>query len=175
MSNDPSESRSMRRQILIAFFCAITIVACAKHEHGTEQTRVASDTARTTDTARTADSSAQGSVAPPMKILSYEETQGAVLYGKYCAVCHGAEGKGDGFNAFNLDPHPRDFSDSTYMKALSDGQIVQTISGGGRSVNKSPLMPAYGWTLGKQQIRYVASYVRTFIDQDAATGSDTTR
>lgn len=165
----------MKGQILIAFLCAMTMVACAKKEHGTEHAQGGNDTTRTADTARSADSSAQGSVAPPVNILSYEETQGAVLYGKYCAVCHGAEGKGDGFNAFNLDPHPRDFSDSTYMKALSDGQIVQTISGGGRSVNKSPLMPAYGWTLGKQQIYYVASYVRTFTEQYAATGSDTTR
>jgi mono/diheme cytochrome c family protein len=52
------------------------------------------------------------------------------------------------------------------MRALSDDQIVQTVSGGGRSVNKSPLMPAYGWTLNRQQIRDVSSYVRTFASQD---------
>ena len=57
-----------------------------------------------------------------------------MLHAKYCAVCHGKEGKGDGFNAFNLDPRRRDFSDSAYMAALSDDQIVQTITGGGRSV-----------------------------------------
>jgi mono/diheme cytochrome c family protein len=79
---------------------------------------------------------------------------------KYCAVCHGKEGKGDGFNAFNLDPRPRDFSDSAYMAALSDEQIVQTIVGGGRSINKSPLMPSYGWTIDGREIRYVAAYVR---------------
>jgi mono/diheme cytochrome c family protein len=98
----------------------------------------------------------------PERVVSYEETQGGVLYEKHCVVCHGKEGKGDGFNAFNLDPRPRDFTDSTYMKALSDEQIVQTITGGGRSVNKSPLMPAYGWTLNRQQIRYLDSYVRSF-------------
>jgi mono/diheme cytochrome c family protein len=81
---------------------------------------------------------------------------------KYCAVCHGKEGKGDGFNAFNLDPRPRDFSDSAYMAALSDAQILQTISGGGRSVNKSPLMPSYGGTIDNRQARYVAAYVRAF-------------
>jgi len=113
------------------------------------------------DSSHAPDSSSQSSGAVPAHgILSYEERQGGVLYMKYCAVCHGKEGKGDGFNAFNLDPRPRDFSDSAYMAALSDEQIVQTIVGGGRSINKSPLMPSYGWTIDGREIRYVAAYVR---------------
>lgn len=111
------------------------------------------------DSTRIADSTAAAAV-PSKPPLSYEERQGSYIYAKYCAVCHGQEGKGDGFNAFNLDPRPRDFTDTVYMKALGDDQIVQTISGGGRSVNKSPLMPAYGWTLDKQQIRYTTEYIR---------------
>ncbi len=94
-------------------------------------------------------------------MVSYEVREGAILFAKYCAICHGAEGKGDGFNSFNLDPRPRDLSDSTYMRALGDDQILQTVSGGGRSVNKSPLMPAYGWTLNKQQLRSIGLYVRS--------------
>jgi mono/diheme cytochrome c family protein len=96
------------------------------------------------------------------KTLTYEERQGKQLYNKYCAVCHGQEGKGDGFNAFNLDPRPKDFSDSRYMNALGGKQILQTISGGGRSVNKSALMPPYEWTLKKEEIQYIESYLRTF-------------
>jgi len=110
------------------------------------------------DSARVADTSHQA--ASPARSVSYEERQGAILYRKYCSVCHGLEGKGDGFNAFNLDPRPRDFSDSTLMKALSDDQLVQTISGGGRSVNKSPLMPSYRGTLSRQQISYLSKYIR---------------
>ncbi len=149
----------MKRQALIAVLCATIMAGCMNRQDRTKQEHVAAETTRVVD------SSAQTVPSQPVKVLSYEERQGAFLYGKYCAVCHGEEGKGDGFNAFNLDPRPRDFSDSTYMKALSDDQIVQTISGGGRSINKSPLMPAYGWTLGKQHIRYVASYVRSFVGQ----------
>jgi mono/diheme cytochrome c family protein len=131
---------------------------------------IAGCTARRSSSSVVAQTSTRGSdstAAAPVPasvepVLSYEQRQGSVLYAKYCAICHGKEGKGDGFNAFNLDPRPRDFSDSAYMAALSDDQIVQTIRGGGRSVNKSPLMPSYGWTLEARQIRYVVSYIRTF-------------
>ena len=113
-----------------------------------------------TDSLKAADSTNVTEASGPE--LSYEERQGKHLYEQYCVVCHGQEGKGDGFNAFNLDPRPRDFSDSVYMNALGDKQAIETISGGGRSVNKSPLMPSYGWTLKKEELQYVASYVRTF-------------
>jgi mono/diheme cytochrome c family protein len=144
------------KETIAALLCSAVVAGCTHAPAG-------GDTRRNgPDSTRTADSTLQTTAAVTEPVVSYEETQGGVLYGKYCVVCHGKEGKGDGFNAFNLDPRPRDFTDSTYMKALSDEQIVQTITGGGRSVNKSPLMPAYGWTLNRQQIRYLDSYVRSF-------------
>jgi mono/diheme cytochrome c family protein len=146
----------MKCKVIVAILCIVIVSGCAKNNGKAPQVPAAGDTTRVVD------STAETVPVQHEKLLSYEASQGALLYGKYCAVCHGEQGKGDGFNAYNLDPHPRDFSDSTYMKALSDDQILRTIGGGGRSVNKSPLMPAYGWTLSKQQIRYVMAYVRTF-------------
>jgi len=105
-----------------------------------------------------------GHVALPQAeaLLSYEQRQGKDLYIKYCAICHGKEGKGDGFNAFNLDPRPRNFTDATYMDALSDNRLVETISQGGRGVNRSLLMPSWGGRLNRQEIEYVVSFVRSF-------------
>ena len=61
---------------------------------------------RTPDSTAPADSARGGDsavvvpqAAPAGRMLTYEERQGSVLYAKYCAVCHGKEGKGDGFNA----------------------------------------------------------------------------
>ena len=50
--------------------------------------------------------------------LTYFQRQGQRLFLHYCAVCHGDRGAGDGFNAWNLDPRPRDLGDSAYQRAV---------------------------------------------------------
>lgn len=90
------------------------------------------------------------------------ERQGKRAYDRYCAVCHGVAGGGDGFNSYNLDPRPRSLADSTYMHAISDATLAETISRGGRGVNKSVLMPAYQSTLRPEQIQSLVTYIRTF-------------
>ncbi len=112
------------------------------------------------DTVR--DSAAHAAAAPVEQPLSYEERQGKFLYGKFCAVCHGESGKGDGFNAFNLDPKPRDFTNTAIMDGYTDERIAQAIAGGGRSVNKSPLMPTWGGRLNTREIAYLVRYLRPF-------------
>lgn len=94
------------------------------------------------------------------KPLTYEQRQGKDLYRKYCAVCHGEQGKGDGFNAFNLNPKPRDFTDAKYMNALSDARLLETINEGGRGVNRSPLMPSWGGRLTKSEQEYLVAFLR---------------
>jgi cytochrome c553 len=93
---------------------------------------------------------------------TYMERQGKQLFEQYCVVCHGQSGEGDGFNAYNLTPRPHSLSDSTYMKALSSETLAETISFGGKGVNKSVLMPAYQNTLSKTQISNVVVYIETF-------------
>ena len=81
------------------------------------------------------------------------------LYLHYCSVCHGAEGKGDGFNAYNLDPKPRNFTDSTFLSKADSAYVIEVIKGGGRAVELSAMMPPYGRTLTAEEIEKLAEYV----------------
>lgn len=50
--------------------------------------------------------------------------QGKALYGRYCAQCHGAEGKGDGPAADFVYPRPRDFTLALYkVRSTPTGQL----------------------------------------------------
>lgn len=94
--------------------------------------------------------------------LSYEQRQGEFLYKKYCNVCHGTEGKGDGFNSFNLTTKPRDFTDAEYLGSFSDDRIAEAIAQGGRGINKSVMMPAWENTIEDHHIKYLVAYLKTF-------------
>lgn len=60
-----------------------------------------------------------------------------------CVPCHGASGRGDGPAGNALNPHPRNFTDRTWQKSVTDTHIEKVILQGGPSVGKSPLMPAH--------------------------------
>ena len=94
-------------------------------------------------------------------LLSYEQSNGQILDLRYCAVCHGKTGEGDGFNAYNLQPVvPRNFTGKEAMDKLTDRHLAEVIAKGGEAVGRSPLMPAWGHTLNERQIRYLISYLR---------------
>ncbi len=93
------------------------------------------------------------------EIVDSDLANGRKVYGKYCSICHGAEGRGDGFNAYNLDPRPRNFVDSSYQARLDSVLIEETISSGGAAVGFSPLMPAWGKTLSDTDIKNARYYV----------------
>ena len=98
--------------------------------------------------------------APPE--MSYELRMGREVYRHYCQTCHGEGGAGDGFNAFNLDPRPRDLSDAAFQKKKSDADLVDAVRRGGAGVGLSPLMPPWGHTLSATEVREVVLFVRTF-------------
>ncbi len=93
--------------------------------------------------------------------LGYELQLGRETYRHYCMTCHGEGGAGDGFNAFNLDPHPRDYSDPAFQKKKTDAELADAIRRGGAGVGLSALMPPWGHTLSDPQINQVVLYIRT--------------
>lgn len=96
---------------------------------------------------------------PPMP--SYELRLGRATYQHYCQTCHGETGAGDGFNAFNLDPRPRDFSDPAFQKKKTDADLADAIQRGGAGVGLSSLMPPWGRTLSRAEIGQTILYIRS--------------
>jgi mono/diheme cytochrome c family protein len=91
--------------------------------------------------------------------LDIVQAKGKKLYKQYCAICHGEEGRGDGFNAFNLNPRPADLTE--VYKEREDGYIVKVVTGGTKAVRKSSLCPPYGRTIQKEDINAIVSYLKT--------------
>jgi len=93
--------------------------------------------------------------------------RGRVLFTRYCAICHGESGGGDGFNAYNLkaafDVAPTAFGDSAVFGALSEDSALAAIRDGGPAVGKSPAMPPWGHTLTAGEIVDVWQYVRSLV------------
>lgn len=94
------------------------------------------------------------------KTLNYSERQGKYLFDKYCTVCHGKRGEGDGFNSYNLNPKPQNLQDSLYINKVSDVFLNQIISSGGNGVNRSSQMPYYKYIMDETEIENIISYIR---------------
>ena len=97
----------------------------------------------------------------PIPDLGYNAREGRTLYRHYCLNCHGEAGRGDGFNAYNLDPRPRSLADSSFQAQHSDSDLVVAIRSGGGAVGLSTGMPPWGRTLLERQIEDVVIYLRT--------------
>jgi mono/diheme cytochrome c family protein len=97
----------------------------------------------------------------PIPDLGYNAREGRILYRHYCLNCHGETGKGDGFNAYNLDPRPRSLADSSFQAQHSDSDLVVAIRSGGSAVGLSTGMPPWGRTLEERRIQDVVAYLRT--------------
>jgi mono/diheme cytochrome c family protein len=99
--------------------------------------------------------------AVPASPSLYELQIGKQVYQTYCVGCHGETGQGDGFNSFNLDPHPRDLGDPAFQKNKSNADLADAIRRGGSGVGLSALMPPWGRTLDARHVDAVVLYVRS--------------
>jgi mono/diheme cytochrome c family protein len=89
------------------------------------------------------------------------DTNGAALYGTWCAGCHGATGQGNGPNAKALPVTPARHADAATMSQRPDDTLYDTIDGGGAIMNRSARMPAFGGSLSPVQIRALVAHIRT--------------
>lgn len=85
---------------------------------------------------------------------------GPTLYSRYCAVCHGSQGRGDGPNARHLPVRPARHADPRYMSRRSDDRLFDAIYSGGYPLGRSVAMPAYGETLTRAEVWSLVRHLR---------------
>lgn len=84
---------------------------------------------------------------------------GRALFQGRCALCHGAEGRGDGRMAAMIkDPPPFNLTRSR----APDPYLREIISKGGAAMGRSPRMPPWGGDLNSQELESLILYVKTF-------------
>lgn len=87
--------------------------------------------------------------------------RGKALYAVYCSQCHGVQGDGKGINAAHMSVQPRDHTDTKEMSARTDEELFKVIKEGGKSINKSVLMPIWGGNLSDDDIHALVTHLRT--------------
>lgn len=85
---------------------------------------------------------------------------GKGVYHRYCAKCHGADGKGDGPLATYLRTKPTDFTDRSRMEKRTDEFLAKVVENGGAAEGLSPEMPAFKESLSAADVANVVAYIR---------------
>jgi len=84
----------------------------------------------------------------------------ASTYATHCAICHGAAGNGDGYNAAFLRVPPLAHTDSAAMSRRPDDTVFDAIAAGGFILGRSPAMPAFA-DLEAGQVRALVAHLRS--------------
>ena len=97
--------------------------------------------------------------------LGYQEELGYQLGEQYCARCHNSESSAERVSNYdNLEVKPHAFTDGATLNKMSDAELTSIINHGGVALNKSALMPPYGYTLDKAETQAMIAYIRLVSD-----------
>ena len=80
---------------------------------------------------------------------------GLQLYQKYCQVCHGVEGEGDGIMTKLMGIMPMDHTNPNVTNSLDNEEIVKSILDG-----KGKFMSAWRGILSQTDVEALVSYIR---------------
>ncbi len=95
----------------------------------------------------------------------YQQQVGYEVNEKYCARCHNSESSAERVSNYdNLAVKPHSFADGNALNKFSDSDLNAIITHGGPALNRSALMPPYGWTLSKAKTQAVIAYIRLVSD-----------
>ena len=88
---------------------------------------------------------------------------GATVYNRSCASCHGRTGAGDGPAAKQLNPPPSNLVDAEWKHGTSDGEIFAVVRNG---IPKTA-MKGFASKMTEHEIWDVINYVRSLSPQAA--------
>ena len=80
---------------------------------------------------------------------------GMQLYQKYCRVCHGVEGDGDGIMTNLMGIMPMDHTNPNEINSMDNEEIVKSILDG-----KGKFMPAWRGIISQSDVEALVSYIR---------------
>ncbi|MBI1741229.1 MAG: c-type cytochrome [Acidobacteriales bacterium] len=103
----------------------------------------------------------------PKNGFSPAEQRGHGLYLRYCVLCHGVFGDGNGDNAPFLDPRPRDFTAATFKCRSTptgtlplDSDLIGTLVRGVQATNMPSWRP-----LTDENRQDLVAYIKTFSER----------
>ncbi len=97
--------------------------------------------------------------------LDYQRRLVRLVDDKYCSRCHDPESTPERVSNYdNLKVKPHAFTEGDTLNKMSDADLAAIIGHGGPALNKSPLMPPYGYTLSKTEIQALIAYIRIISD-----------
>src|SRR2546430_1689207 len=115
-------------------------------------------------------------VWPPGTGIGANATTGQRVFARYCAVCHGPDGRGNGPAAPSLIPRPRDLTLGLYkFKSTAPGipptddDLVNIVTNG----LQASAMPYFRDILTADEIRSVVAHVRTLSPRAPSAGKTT--
>jgi mono/diheme cytochrome c family protein len=102
--------------------------------------------------------------------LTTRQSHGKRVFGQRCATCHGPTGRGDGQNAYNLQPPPPDFQESLAQLSVDDRRAV--IEGGTVALGRSALCPPWGRILDGDEVEALLAYMEVMAQPTAEDEED---
>lgn len=98
----------------------------------------------------------------PQKLipLNYQQAQGKRLFYERCVWCHADATPAGPSNRSNLKPMPALMNDGATLNGLSDEYLQNIITLGGSAMGKSAMMPPWGQTLTREELRAIVAYTR---------------
>lgn len=98
------------------------------------------------------------SVKNALESSSANVAAGKSLYESECAMCHGADGSGNGEAGANLDPAPTNIARFAQMRMATDDYLFWTLAEGGQPIDSD--MPAFKEKLLVDQRWQIILYLR---------------